>query len=75
MTVPIKTIDVKPRIPERLKPLRDLSNNLWFIWNYEVDELFRRMNPDLWDETQKNPVAFLGRLTQSDLEDLAEDEE
>ena len=68
MTKPIKTIDVTPNIPEKLKPLQVLSNNLWFTWNHEVEELFRRMNPDLWDETNKNPVAFLGRLPQPDLD-------
>ena len=74
MITPIKTIDVKPSIPERLKPLQTLSYNLWFTWNHEVEELFHRMNPDLWDKTRKNPVTFLGRLSQPELEDFSLDE-
>ncbi|MFC1838492.1 alpha-glucan family phosphorylase [Thermodesulfobacteriota bacterium] len=74
MTKPIKTIDVKPNIPEKLKALQALSYNLWFTWNHEVEELFRRMNHDLWEETCKNPVAFLGRISQDELEYFASDE-
>ena len=70
----IKTIRVKPRVPERLQPLRELANNLWFTWNHEAEELFRRLNPDLWEETRKNPIELLGRLPQDELESLACDE-
>jgi len=74
MTFPIKTIDVKPRIPKVLNALFDLSDNLWFVWNYEGSELFRRMNPDLWEDTRRNPVEFLYRLQEQELRTLAQDE-
>jgi len=74
MTRPIKTLDVRPRVPERLKSLYELSYNLCFAWNYDVEELFRRINPDLWEESRKNPVEFLGRLQQNELESLVNDE-
>jgi len=74
MTLPLKTLDVKPRIPEALQSLRDLSENLWFVWNYEAASLFSRINPDLWEETRGNPVAFLGRLTRSELSGLTLDD-
>ena len=74
MTAPIKILDVKPRIPETLQGIKDLSENLWFVWNHEARELFRRMDPELWDETGRNPVELLCRLRQRRLEDLARDE-
>ena len=74
MTSPIKTLDVKPKIPEALQSLRALSENLWFVWNYDGESLFRRINPDLWEETRGNPVAFLGRLSQDELGGLALDD-
>ena len=74
MTIPIKILDVKPRIPEALRAIVDLAGNLWFAWNYEVQDLFKRMNPDLWYETGKNPVELLCRLEQRELESLSEDE-
>jgi starch phosphorylase len=51
-----------------------LSENLWFVWNYDGESLFRRINPDLWEETRGNPVAFLGRLSQEELSGLALDD-
>ncbi|MEW6668196.1 MAG: alpha-glucan family phosphorylase [Thermodesulfobacteriota bacterium] len=74
MTVPIRTLDVKPRIPQALKALSEIAENLWFVWNPEGESLFRRMNPDLWEETRRNPVEFIGRLRQADLSALATDE-
>lgn len=74
MIKPIKTLDVRPRIPKALESLRALSENLWFVWNYEAQDLFRRMNQDLWEMSGKNPVAFLGRLNQEGLEGLSLDE-
>ncbi len=74
MTAPIKILDVKPRIPETLQGIKDLSENLWFVWNHGARELFRRMDPELWDETGRNPVELLCRLRQRRLEDLARDE-
>ncbi|MFO7783016.1 MAG: alpha-glucan family phosphorylase [Thermodesulfobacteriota bacterium] len=74
MVNPIRTIDVRPNIPEALKPLRDLADNLWFVWTYETEELFRRINQDLWLETRRNPVEYLCRLKQEELEAMAGDE-
>jgi len=74
MTVPIKTLDVRPKIPAPLKFLGELSYNLWFMWSSEAETLFREMNPDLWEETRENPVELIGRLKQSELDSFAEDE-
>jgi starch phosphorylase len=74
MTTPIKTVDVKPLIPEAIQTIHELSRNLWFVWNSDAETLFRSMNPDLWEETRENPVELLVRLKQSDLKSLAGDE-
>ncbi|MCJ7594640.1 MAG: alpha-glucan family phosphorylase [Desulfobacterales bacterium] len=74
MTVPIRTLDVKPKIPQPIESIRSLSENLWFVWNYEGEGLFRQMDSDLWEDTRENPVEFLGRLKQSELQSLAVDE-
>ncbi len=74
MTRPIKTLDVRPRVPDRLSPLYELAYNLSFVWNYDAEELFERINPDLWEETRKNPVEFLGRVRQEDLDSMVKDE-
>jgi len=74
MTRPIRILDVKPKIPENLKALHDIAYNLWFAWNHDAENLFLRIRQDLWEDTRKNPVEFLGRLKQQELEDLNRDE-
>jgi starch phosphorylase len=58
------------KIPKRLKPLEELAYNLWFSWNMEARDLFRRLDPQLWDETQHNPVLLLSRLSPNRLAEL-----
>jgi len=74
MTTPIKILNVKPRIPKELEAIQELSENLWFAWNYDAEDFFRRMSPDLWEECSGNPVLYLGRLQQDELKTLAGDE-
>jgi starch phosphorylase len=74
MTTPVRMLDVKPRLPQAIQALSSLSDNLWFVWNYDGESLFRGMNPDLWEDTRQNPVEFLGRLKQDDLKSLASDQ-
>jgi hypothetical protein len=50
---PIKTLNVKPLIPGSPKGVGELRN-LWSVWNHDAENLFRSMNPDLWEETRKS---------------------
>ena len=36
-----KKIIVESNLPESLSPLRELSKNLWWVWNTEIRELFQ----------------------------------
>jgi len=53
---------VIPKLPERLKPLDEMARNLWFCWNLEVIDLFRSIDPDLWEEAGHNPLAMVSSL-------------
>jgi len=55
----LQTFQVFPYIPEPLKFLEVLANNLWWCWNLEAIELFRRINPRLWEESGRNPLFSL----------------
>ena len=70
---PTITFQVKPRLPEKLEPLAELSRNLWFCWHREAVELFQRLDPNLWNAMGRNPVAVLNRVPQNRLEALAAD--
>ena len=69
----LRLFDVTPCVPERLAFLETLSRNLWWSWNADAVDLFRRMNPHLWKECGYNPVLFLNRVPQERLETLAQD--
>lgn len=64
---PFRTISVIPRLPESINRLRELAYNLWFSWNYSAIELFRSINPDLWENVYHNPVQFLLRVKEEEL--------
>ncbi|BAZ84425.1 alpha-glucan family phosphorylase [Dolichospermum compactum] len=71
---PIRTFNVSPSLPSRLEPLRKLAYNLHFDWNVESKDLFRRLDPDLWEASHHNPVLMLGTISQSRLLEVVEDE-
>ncbi len=61
-------------LPERLKPLSEISKNLWWVWNSEAKALFRDINPDLWRSTGENPVMVLQRISSDRLSEIMKDE-
>lgn len=70
----IRKFRVVPALPERLKPLQEISYNLWWSWNPDAIILFRRLDRELWEETYHNPIALLGRVSQERLEKKLNDE-
>jgi starch phosphorylase len=71
---PIRTFNVSPSLPARLEPLRRLAYNLHWDWNVESKDLFRRLDPDLWESSHHNPVLMLGTISQARLLEVVEDE-
>ena len=69
-----QTFQVHPNIPENLAFLEILSRNMWWCWKKDAIELFRRIDPPLWVESGRNPIAFLAKIPQKRFEQLAEDD-
>lgn len=65
---------VVPKLPEQLKPLIEISKNLWFCWNLECVDLFRSIDPVLWEESGHNPLGLISRLSNKRISELLEDE-
>jgi len=65
---------VVPYLPEKLRPLLRIAYNMWWVWNFEAIELFRRLDVEVWREVRHNPVKLLGSVPQETLEDAAESE-
>ncbi len=70
----VKKFKVVPDIPEKLKPLLKIANNMWWVWNFEALELFRRLDVDLWRAVGHNPIKMLGSLSQNLLDEAASSE-
>ena len=68
-------ITVNPQLPKRIEKIGEISNNLWWSWNTEYLKLFKKIDIDLWDNSDKNPVKFLKHVSQKKLEDAAQDED
>jgi starch phosphorylase len=62
-----------PTIPERLRRLPELATDLWWTWNTEAREVFRRIDYPLWRQTAHNPVLMLRMVSQEMLNLAAAD--
>ncbi|MCF7740690.1 MAG: alpha-glucan family phosphorylase [Candidatus Marinimicrobia bacterium] len=71
---PAKSFTVSPNLPKKLERLRDLAFNLRWTWDDETRNLFSRMDMDLWEEVDHDPVAMLNKIDQDTLEQLANDD-
>jgi len=68
-----KDFYVRPNIPEALKPLFEMSYNVWATWDKDAGRLFRRMNPHAYDKVNRNPIALFHEVGADRLSELAED--
>ncbi|MEN6479239.1 MAG: alpha-glucan family phosphorylase, partial [Anaerolineales bacterium] len=74
MLRPLRTFQVVPASPERLKPLKEIAYNFWWAWNQDAIDLFSSFDRSLWDETGYNPVMMLERVSQKRTEEVAQDD-
>ncbi len=68
-----KKIIVDSNLPESLSPLRELSRNLWWVWNTEVSELFKYIDEEIWEECSYNPIVLLEEVSYNRLIQLEKD--
>ncbi|MBW7938176.1 MAG: alpha-glucan family phosphorylase, partial [Candidatus Omnitrophica bacterium] len=70
----IHEFTVIPSLPTRLARLYDIAYNLWWTWDSEAIELWRRLDFDLWEVVYHNPIRLLGNIPQEKLQALSEDD-
>ncbi len=66
-------VTVNPQLPKRIGRITEIANNLWWSWNTEFLRLFKKIDIDLWERCDKNPVKFLKSVDQVKLEDASRD--
>ena len=64
---------MRARLPEPLTPLQELAFNLRWSWDERTRDLFRWVDPDLWERTLHDPVQVLSLVARERLEALAKD--
>ena len=69
---PVTTFVVAPTMPPSLMPLKELAYNYWWCWHEDAIDLFRRIDPILWEEVLHNPVTLLARLSHERLLHLSQ---
>ena len=60
-------------LPARLRPLEELSKNLWWSWTLGARDLFEAIDKELWIKVDRNPIALLDRLSMERLTQLEND--
>jgi starch phosphorylase len=67
------SVEIKPVIPERLKRLEELANDLYYSWDRGVRGLFRSLDTKCWEACTRNPKLFLRRVGQHKLDAASQD--
>jgi len=68
---PVHSFLVKAKLPEKLEKIKEIAYNYWWCWNTDAKELFHRMNRDIWNEVHHNPILLINKMTQEELNHLA----
>jgi len=68
-----RKVNVHQSIPDKLKPLEEISRNLWWSWTQDAIDLFASIDKDLWVSVEENPVELLERLSLDKLKMLEAD--
>ena len=71
----VREFNVIPAIPQPLRALSELASNLHWTWDRDTQRLFKRLDPDLWATTGRDPLRLLAAITAAQWARLAADPE
>ncbi len=69
----LRSFTVRARLPEDLIPLQELAFNLRWSWDNRTRDLFRWVDPQIWELTFHDPVRLLSLVDRQRLDQLAAD--
>ncbi len=61
------------QLPPTLQPLEDLSWNYWWSWAPDGPEVFRDLDPNLWQQCEQNPRLLLSQISDLRLTQMGAD--
>ena len=68
-----KRIIIKSKLPEKLHKLSLLTQNLWWTWDDEAQELFEVIDPELWQKCDQNPAILFEQVKYGQLVEISQD--
>ena len=68
-----KEFNVKSTLPKELECLDEIAHNMWWVWNYDARDLFRSLDPEIYDKVEHNPVQLLERLSYERKKEIVKD--
>jgi phosphorylase/glycogen(starch) synthase len=68
-----KKFEVRENIPEKLGALEDIAMNLYWSWDEEATDLFRSIDPELWEQSNHNPMLAARSIPLSRFHELEQD--
>ena len=60
-------------LPRPMRPLQPLSWNYWWSWAPDGNEVFRDLDPGLWQQCEQNPRILLSQVSDLRLAQVAAD--
>ncbi len=70
----IRRFTVRPVLPAELQALGELVANLRWSWHPPTQDVFRAVDPEVWESVNHDPVRLLGTVRRARLDELARDE-
>lgn len=68
------SLEVKPKIPDKIAGLKLFSENLLYSWQGSIRELFALLDRPLWLACKQNPKLFLRRVDEQLLNAAAQND-
>ncbi len=69
---PVHDFIVTANLPSNIEKLKELAYNYWWSWDSEAKELFVRVDRNLWEDVNHNPVLLINKLSISKLNELSQ---
>ena len=66
-------LNIHANLPKNLSKLQEIANNLWWVWNSEAKNLFRKIDLDAWHQALSNPVVLLNTISYDRMLELSKD--
>ena len=68
----VRSFTILPALPDALKGLETIAGNMFWVWNADFADIFKRIDSNLWTSCGHNPVKLLDSVSQERFEELAD---